>query len=368
MTTNIIVKRAALFSLALLLCVYSLTAIYVPKAFAATRTWDGGGSDSNFGTAENWEGDAAPGDGDSIVIPYDSVLDENCPADVTLLNDLDFSDVTLAGIAFTGEKPDNCDNTVVIGGNDLAISGNIMGNDVNSFSPVAKLTVDITAASPVIIQAIDSTGTLTIGANAVTIFHSFFTGGLSGSGNLTINNYTSSSGGGCSVTATPRPFGGDSSGFSGPITLENNGWMIISRQANDIARHASGITKESNGSVSFGLDNKQDMSLNTPITLKGGDAFVYQHEDDECDLPTLNKTLTLSGNVTLTANTTFYLDQVDLKFTGTLTGKQFVKLAEGVTGSVIFPDGSTVKSETKVWRIDDASDCFSRNNPTAGRP
>ena len=37
-----------------------------PNLYPATRTWDGGGSDSNITTGLNWVGDTAPGSGDSL--------------------------------------------------------------------------------------------------------------------------------------------------------------------------------------------------------------------------------------------------------------------------------------------------------------
>ena len=35
---------------------------------AATVTWDNGGADGLWGTATNWDGDAVPGDDDTVII------------------------------------------------------------------------------------------------------------------------------------------------------------------------------------------------------------------------------------------------------------------------------------------------------------
>lgn len=37
-----------------------------PNLYPFSRTWDGGGSDSNITTGLNWVGDTAPGSGDSL--------------------------------------------------------------------------------------------------------------------------------------------------------------------------------------------------------------------------------------------------------------------------------------------------------------
>lgn len=58
----------------------------VHAAEAATRTWDGGGADTNWSTAENWSGDAVPGSGDDVVLDgtstKDSVWDTGGPGTV----------------------------------------------------------------------------------------------------------------------------------------------------------------------------------------------------------------------------------------------------------------------------------------------
>jgi hypothetical protein len=60
----------------------------------ATRVWNGGGSDGNWATAENWAGRLAPSNGDNLVFPADAgqfeVIDD-LPADAR------FSSVVVAG-------------------------------------------------------------------------------------------------------------------------------------------------------------------------------------------------------------------------------------------------------------------------------
>lgn len=359
------IKHLLSFGTSLLLSISSLLVITVPKVAAAVVTWDGGGSDNNFSTAANWVGDVAPVDGDSLVFPYD-VLMVGCSGDVTLQNNLDAGTVTLSGISFTGEKPTDCFYRPIIEGNDINTSGSILASDSNT-SYTIQVNVDIMVTASAVLSSIFSTGALSIGANDVAIVESYFSGGTSGGGTITTSGYNSlAKGGGCSATALPSPFGGDSSGYSGSIVSGNDGFLAITRQTNDIARHASDITAETGSVTVLNLDNGTDMSLDTPITFNGGDVSVQQSITDDCELPTSTKTVTLSGNITFTADTTITLSNANLKFTGIVTGKQFVKVAPGGTGNVIFPDGSESTSTTKIWTINDEADCsnysFSTNN------
>ncbi len=350
-------QRLRVFGLAFAASLCSLLLWSAPDALAAARTWDGSAANDNFSTATNWSTDVAPVNGDSIVIPYSVVL-AGCSGDANLNNDLDSSTVTLAGISFTGSKPASCVADILITGNAIKVSGSILGNDVDDSFPYPKFQVGITATSPVTIQSIRSTAGLAIGTNAVTISGALFGGGVSGSGALTIDGYGSGGkGSGCSPTATPSPFGGDSSSFSGSITLLSSGAMTITKQTTDVARFASAITKQSDGLLSFALDNGQDMSLGTPITFNGGTVSASQEFDADCNVPGSNKTVTLSGDITLTADTTFSLTNVNLKFAGNVTGKDFVKLASGVNGTITFADNSQLTSQLKVWTIDNVSDC-----------
>jgi hypothetical protein len=51
--------------------------LFVPFSIAATRTWDGGGSDNNWNTAANWVGDVAPVAGDDLIFPASAPQQSN---------------------------------------------------------------------------------------------------------------------------------------------------------------------------------------------------------------------------------------------------------------------------------------------------
>ncbi len=330
------------------------------EVFAATKTWDGEGSDDNFSTASNWDGDTAPVNGDSVVLPSD-VIFSGCSgsSEVTLNNDLDSASVTFAGVSVSGLAPNGCSPVLTVSGNEIKSSGDIIGNNGGNSWDKLYLEVPLTLTSSAEVRAVGSTSSLSIGANNVTVIAVAFGGGVSGGGNLTIDSshqYAGSYGGVCSSIATPIPFAGNSSGFSGGlINVATESSLTISPQTNDIARHASSFT--SSGSFDFALNNGQDMEFNKDITLNGGNITIQQQSYSDCEALSTNKKLTISGNVTLTADTTFNMNMADVHFAGTVTGKQHIKVAEGQTGKVTFADGTSIESALKKLKIDAVADC-----------
>ncbi|MES2970728.1 MAG: hypothetical protein V4702_00185 [Patescibacteria group bacterium] len=358
------IKRIGSFCSTLFLSLSSLLIISVPKALAATVTWDGEGVDNSFSTAANWSGDVVPSSGDVIVFPTSVDSDATDGDDRDLNNDIS---VPFAGIQVTGTYPMGDYDYYTITGNALSVSGNISGNGGTDPYQSLRLEVALTATSAITIFAVSSTSSLSIGANNVTTSGAYFGGSVTGSGNLILENAPDGAGGGCPPTALPSPFAGDSSGFSGSLTIQNNGILTITKQSNDIARSASAITKESTGDLNFILDNGQDMTFAKPITLKGSEVFVSQLRTNDC-VQTAVKTITISSNVTLTADTTFNLISANLKFTGTVTGKEFVKLASSSSGTITLPDNSVLTPEPKTTEYKDSSPSTAitvANNETA---
>lgn len=326
-------------------------------AFAATKTWDGGGSDKNFSTAANWDGNSAPVSGDSLVLPRD-VIFTGCTTSstVTLNNDFDAANVTVAGIAASGASPANCSATLVISGNEIKTSGDVAGNAAGSSWPKLDLQVPLTVTSAIEVSNVASTSSLSIGTNNVTVKAVSFDGGISGSGDIIIGGFPSGgSGGGCSATVDPAPFAGDSSGFSGDISVTAYGSLTVSPQQNDIARYAASIA--SGNYLSFGLNNGQNMDFGKDFTLSGGSFSAYQSGSANCEQPATSKKVTITGDVTLTAATNFYLSYADVHFAGAVTGKQYIKVSDGQSGSVTFADGSSLESAVKKYKIDSIDDC-----------
>lgn len=353
-------RRIKYGAASLLLSVSSLFVLAPQAAHAAAISWDGEGADNKFSTAANWAGDVAPSNGDSITFPY-AVLFAVCE-NISLENDLDANAVTFAGISFTGTRPDSCYSSVTITGNELKVSGDISANEIDEYINPIQVNVPITAVVPIEIQLIRSSSTLSIGSNTVALIASGFDGGFSGSGKLYIGGYESVRGaGGCSAVSSQ----GDSSNFTGAITAVDYGAISIIGQPTSLAQRASSITKLSAGYLNFQLDNGQDMSYDKPLTFNGGTASANQNYDNDCNAPTSAKTVTVNSDVTFTAETTFYLSKANINFAGTVTGKEFVKIAEGQTGTISFAGAESVKSSEKVTTVSDTTTCTSFYNVAA---
>lgn len=320
--------------------------VMVPTVHAAAVTWDGEGSDNNFSTATNWAGDVSPSNGDILTFPTSVDADTITGDDRALNNDIIGLDV--AGIQVTGTYITNDVDWYEINGNAFSTSANILGNSTDTSYPPLLLGVALTVTAPVTLQSVASTSSLAIGSNAVTLKDASFSGALTGSGNITIDGYAGGAGAGsCGPTATSYPFGGSGAGYSGALTVQSDGRLTISQGATGVAQNANAITKASDGYIIIAADNGLDMTLSTPMTFNGGDAGVFQLIDAGCNI-TAKKTITLSGNLTFTADTTFAVGNVDLKLTGTVTGKQYVKILYSSTGSIIFADNSTITPTTKM--------------------
>jgi autotransporter-associated beta strand protein len=147
--------------------------LIVVSSNAATRTWDGGGTDGNWNTAANWVGDVAPVDGDDLVFPANA-------AQFTTANNVGFL------LTF---------NSLKIEGGNYTISGNPFslntGLTVNGGTQTFNTILRLSAAQTYLVEQ-GATVTLTFGVqnngNTLTVDGSGITiivGPLSGAGGLT---------------------------------------------------------------------------------------------------------------------------------------------------------------------------------------
>lgn len=350
--TNKLLLAFGTFSIALLAALTFTKA----NAFAAARTWDGGGSDDNFSTAANWDADTTPVSGDSIILPLDMVF-AGCTGNtpINLNNDLDSSTITFTGVTVNSSKPEGCVADATINGNTIKTSGNVIGTGWS-----AIFNTNIETAGNITIENIRASADLIIGTNNVTVEESYFDG-VSGSGSLTLDSDGMGGGGGgdCSAQAQPNPFGGDGSGFSGPIIITGHAYIIVTSRDGDVARHASSITVDGgNSGVSFNTDNGNNLSYSKNITINGGYLSASQSYDEACNYPINITNVELTGNITINATTTVNLYKANLNFTGSLNGKENIALQTGQSGTISYPDGSTQKSEMKVVTIDSTDNCM----------
>lgn len=335
------------------------------NAFAAAKTWDGGGSDDKFSTGANWDGDTAPANGDSISFPLD-VIYSGCTGNMDASepnNDLSPSSVTFAGINFTGEKPVGCNEIFRVVGNDLKTTGDISGVD----SPIV-IENNIVAEADLRIEKVSLNGTLNTGNHIVTIGDRFNiiynegTGSVVGTNKLIFDYEPVFGHGGieCNGIIKGSPFSGDGSGFTGAIEVKNSGLLTIGSNSNSLGRSASSITIKEEAILNIDLLYEQDGSFNTSLIFASGtpNLFVSQtYKSDTCDEPTQVKSLTLNGNVEFSVDTKVFLSNANLKLMGSVTGKEKIKLQSGQTGQISFADGTVTRSELKVTTITDSSNC-----------
>lgn len=128
-------------SLSLLIFLTGLTQSLVVFSLAGT-TWDGGGTDNNWSTSENWTPDGAPSVGNTIDLTFDGVTRLNSINDYTAFDD--FHSLTFAATAgafnLSGSaidlfgKIENYSATAQTISMDLAINGGQSGT--GEFNPV----------------------------------------------------------------------------------------------------------------------------------------------------------------------------------------------------------------------------------------
>ena len=168
-------------------------------AFSATKTWDGGGPDTNWSTAANWSTDVAPVAGDDLVFPAAAPQQSNNNNFFLLTS---FNSITVEGGAYTfSGNPIRLVNGLTVSAGTATVNLAISLNGPQTFTAGAGGTATVAIIS--------------IGSFALTIDGAGIVGfGLiSGSGSVTKNG----SGAGAIIAA---------SGFSGPLTL-NNGIFVV---------------------------------------------------------------------------------------------------------------------------------------------
>lgn len=357
-----IIKNRILFAFGMFgFSLFAVMCLTGSQAFAAARTWDGGGSDENFSTATNWSDDTVPVNGDSINLPQD-VIFAGCSgagSDIVLNNDLETSSTTLVGMNVTGTKPTECSVQLVIDGNDIKISGNITLPSDSLYG--LEITSNIVLGGDSTVGAVYLNGDINTGSHTATFKGTNFlqeTSTIVGENKIILNYSDMGLFGTCGSYS--YPFWGDGSGFTGEIELTSESALLISSSANSLGRSASLITVKDSSILGISTGFNQDSTFATPINFASGtpNLTVQQESNlDSCDDPTQTKNLTLNGDIEFGVDTKVYLVNSNLKLMGNIIGKEKIKLQSGQTGQIIFSDGSSVASELNTVTISDQADC-----------
>lgn len=260
-------------------------------ALAATKTWTGSGGDSNFNTSGNWSPSGAPTNGDDLVFPQTAT-------NKTPNNNI--SSLSIGNISFTGSGFDG----YTLSGNALTLTGGITSN-VTGDGFLATLETPITVSGSQTWSTTDS---------------SFISidGALSGSGAIT------KTGTGVLYLDAASP------SYSGAITLSGGYTNIFESTA--LGASSAGTTLASGAVLT--ICGEDDMTIAEPLTIGGtgvSSSGALSITNSCAGGNTNTRTLTLSGAVALTANTTVSGHKSTLRLTGALSGNYTIGAKSGTT-------------------------------------
>jgi fibronectin-binding autotransporter adhesin len=318
-------RRIKLFVTALVLSLSSVLAIDIPRALAATITWDGSAGNGDPNTAENWVGDQVPGPEDIVVFPANV---ENRTINIA-------SATTWAGIQFTGEATSS--SSYIIGGGGggtLTIgSAGITNSMTGSGSRYQFINANV---------ALDASQTWTTGA------------GLGVSGNVDLSSYTltiNAEDDGSSIGGVISGAGGIIKNGTGEFALTSaegntfkgavavNGGTLVARGSTALGTAEAGTTVASGASLYFFPGTSGDITIAEPLTLSGTGVSATE--------PTIQVNqgygggggggddwLTIfSGPITLNSDIKVGAYERKAKITGPITGKYSIGFASNSTSS-----------------------------------
>lgn len=293
-------------------------------AVAANCTWTGASS-NNFNTAGNWSScnSTVPQTGDNLVFNVSSLS-----ANTTLTNNI--SSLSVGTISFTGTNANSY--TYTIAGNAMTVSGNM-----SVVSGYPTINVNLTLGANL---AITGTGLfLGDGSNAPALAmnsHNLTLG--TGSDTPTVYSFGTITGSGnISLLQGANYYPHDNSGWTGALSIANGASALIASEEG-MGTSSSTVTIASGGYL--GLCGLEGASLPQNITVAGvGNgtsgaigAFV------SCGMNSGNSTtpaqVTLTGTLTLTANTTIFSADTTT-ISGPVSGAYTISIADTSTGTIV---------------------------------
>ncbi|MBK1829299.1 PEP-CTERM sorting domain-containing protein [Verrucomicrobiaceae bacterium R5-34] len=169
---------------------------------AATVSWDGGGADSLWETADNWSDDAVPSSGNDYVV------------DANTVRTADVSTNTFAGDSLTVQNGAVLNLYRTNGGGYFTVSHTI--NSLTVSDAELRPESSVGSIGHILTNSVHFTGSNTINMNYNSGYTTlmFLDGGLTGSGTIAITRDSTGSTRSLSI-------GGDASGYDGDITFSN---------------------------------------------------------------------------------------------------------------------------------------------------
>lgn len=307
-------KRIKLFISALVLSLSSVFTFAVPRALAATVTWDGGGSDNKMTTDENWVGDSAPSEGDTLVFPANV---ENR----TVVNDF-AAGTAFNSIVFSGEASQASNYT--ISGNAIVLTAGITDNMTGTGDLRPTIELDIALGGNQTFKGgtnyMTLSGDINLGSHTLTldadVASIVLSGVVSGSGNLvkTGEFYARLSG---------------ANEYTGTTTISEGYITVSNASALGTTDGATVVQPGAYLELSFG----NDVSIAEPLQLTGnGTTTSLAVVTNKSTTPPYDTT-TLTGPITLNSNVIVRATGQNGKITGPITGEYTISLTESSTGT-----------------------------------
>jgi autotransporter-associated beta strand protein len=289
----------------------------------ATRTWTGGGSDSNWSDAANWGG-TAPSPGDDLVFASGASA-------LTAVNDFpsgtEFDAITISGAGYA------------ISGNDIALLG---GLNASAATGSTSFSINTTLLSGLAWTTGGSGSSLTLTGN---INNEGFTLAIGGSGSIAFDGIISGAGGLTYTGTGTLTLGGSAANtYTGPTAIQS-GTLVLNNSAGTAVPGALTIGTTST-TATVRLNAAAQTSSSTAVTINSSSLLDLNGNADaigtlsltgasittEAGALTLNGDVTasgtssISGNLTLAGTSTFTVNG-----TGTLTVSAAIGGSGGLT-------------------------------------
>ena len=314
-------NKIKVFVSTLVLSMSSLMLFAAPRVLAATRTWDGGGSDNKMTTAANWSSDTAPSAGDDLVFPANVT-------DRTIINDFTAA-TSFNSIAFTGAATQ--DSNYSFTGTSMTLVAGITGSMTGSFNTAQDIGISLILNGTQSFTAGSESftfGDINLGSSSLTIDtgtgFSSLDGVVSGTGSLTKT-------GSGSLLVT-----GDNT-YSGATTV-STGFLVANSQT-ALGTAAAGTTVAS-GATLYLYQGTGDATYAEPLTLNGSGDGLYNGA-----LALANSygmggsvaspfaTSTFTGTITLGSDVKVSAGDRNGKITGAIVGSHSITLLDSSTGT-----------------------------------
>ena len=311
-------KKTKTFLVALVLSICSFAVLGTQHAFAATKTWTGGGSDTNMTTAGNWSG-GAPSAGDDLVFPA-NITNRTVVNDFTAATS--FNSITFSGAA-TGASGYS------ISGNSITLVAGIthsMTGDANHLYQNVGIALILNGTQSF---AATGDGKLGLGSTINLATHPLTLNATTGSFELT--GVVSGSGTITKTGAGVAYMNGNNT-YTGAVTVSAG--TLQAAHVNALGTTAAGTTVTAGATLGLYSLTDGDATYAEAITLGGGSTnalTVGCAPSATCTAPF--GTSTLSGAMTLQANAKVTSIERKAKITGAITGNFSVTIASSSTGT-----------------------------------